>query len=113
MKRPSGGPIRTLTQEAIALDVAERATLDFPLELPILSQSITVNSQPPLLNSSDPAFSPVVDQQFVQNMPLNGRSFQSLITLTPGTVLTAGSTKFNSPLCPIEWRPYKCFQQPF
>jgi hypothetical protein len=30
-----------------------------------------------------------VDQQFVRNMPLNGRSFQSLIALTPGVVFTS------------------------
>ena len=30
----------------------------------------------------------MVDRQFVSNLPLNGRSFQSLITLTPGVVLT-------------------------
>ncbi len=53
-----------------------------------MAQSITVNSQPALLNSVDPAVSTVVDQQFVQNMPLNGRSFQSLIALTPGVVFS-------------------------
>jgi len=39
----------------------------------------------------------VVDQQFVANMPLNGRSFQPLIALTPGIVFTsqnAGAGQF-------------------
>jgi hypothetical protein len=31
----------------------------------------------------------VIDDEFVQNMPLNGRSFQSLIALTPGIVFTS------------------------
>jgi hypothetical protein len=82
---------RTLTQEAIVLNVADRASLDFSLQLSIKTESVTVNSQSALVNSTDPAVSTVVNQQFVQNMPLNGRTFQSLITLTPGTVLTAGS----------------------
>jgi outer membrane receptor protein involved in Fe transport len=80
---------RTLTQDSIVLNVAERANLDFPLELPGISQQLTVTSQTPLVNSVDPAVSTVVDQQFVQNMPLNGRSFQSLIALTPGFVYTS------------------------
>ncbi|MBV8570175.1 MAG: TonB-dependent receptor [Acidobacteriaceae bacterium] len=77
---------RTLTQQSIVLNVDERASLDFSLQLAIVAQSVTVNSQAPLLNSTDPAVSTLVDQQFVRNMPLNGRSFQSLIALTPGVV---------------------------
>ena len=34
----------------------------------------------------------MVDQQFVQNMPLNGRSFQSLIDMTPGIVFTTANS---------------------
>src|SRR5258708_5263465 len=37
------------------------------------------------------AVSTVVDRQFAENIPLNGRSFQSLIQLTPGVVLTANN----------------------
>jgi len=35
------------------------------------------------------AVSTVVDDQFVQNMPLYGGSFQSLIALAPGVVFTS------------------------
>ena len=34
----------------------------------------------------------VVDRQFADNLPLNDRSFQTLINLAPGVVLTASST---------------------
>ena len=37
------------------------------------------------------AVSTVVDRQFAENLPLNGRSFQTLIQLTPGVVLTTSS----------------------
>jgi hypothetical protein len=82
---------RTLTQEAIVLNVADRANLDFSLEIPVISQSVTVNSGPPRMISTDPAVSTVVDQRFVANMPLNGRTFQSLIMLTPGAAFAAGT----------------------
>src|SRR5258708_3996946 len=34
----------------------------------------------------------VVDQQFAENLPMNGRSFQTFIELTPGVVVTASNT---------------------
>src|SRR5207249_3366372 len=40
----------------------------------------------PLIEES-PAVGTVVDRQFAANIPLNGRSFQSLLTLTPGVVV--------------------------
>src|SRR6202035_4347553 len=39
-----------------------------------------------LVNTESAAVSTVVDQAYVKNMPLNGRSFQDLILLTPGVV---------------------------
>ena len=43
------------------------------------------------VNTSDGTVSTVIDRQFVENIPLNGRSFQSLILLTPGVVATKAS----------------------
>jgi len=40
------------------------------------------------VNTQDAAVSTVVDRQFAENLPLNGRSFQTLIQLTPGVVIT-------------------------
>jgi hypothetical protein len=37
--------------------------------------------------SESPSVSSVIDHQFVENLPLNGRSFNALIELIPGTVL--------------------------
>ena len=80
---------RTLTREAIVLDVGDRASLDFTLQLVHAGEQITVAGEAAIANSLDPAVSTVVDQGFVQNMPLNGRSFQSLIALAPGVVFTS------------------------
>ena len=43
-----------------------------------INEAVQITDAPPLLNES-PAVSTVVDQRFVENLPLNGRSFQSLI----------------------------------
>jgi hypothetical protein len=41
------------------------------------------------VNTVSASVGTVVDSQFVENMPLNGRSFQSLIALVPGVVFTS------------------------
>lgn len=64
---------------------------NFQLQVGAVSESITVKAEgAPLVNTQDAAVSTVVDRQFVENMPLNGRSFQSLIELTPGATITPG-----------------------
>src|SRR5438874_10438711 len=42
-----------------------------------------------MINTTDASVSTVIDQTYVKNMPLNGRSFQDLILLTPGVVTSS------------------------
>jgi len=48
-----------------------------------------VEAGTPRLNTESATVSTMIDQTFVQNLPLNGRSFQTLIMLTPGVVIIA------------------------
>ena len=52
-----------------------------------VSQSVTVDGSGIALNTTDADVSTVIDRQFVENLPLNGRSFQSLMTLAPGVLV--------------------------
>jgi len=84
---------RTVTVTDIVLNVQDNISRNFELQVGSSSESITVTADAGHVDMS-PAVSTVVDQQFVQNMPLNGRSFQSLIDMTPGIVFaTANSTQ--------------------
>jgi hypothetical protein len=79
---------RTVVQPNLQLYVQDAVNENFTLALGAVSESSTVESTP-LLQTDSAAVSTVVDQQFVHNMPLNGRSFQSLMALTPGLVFTS------------------------
>ena len=59
------------------------------LEVGSVSESVTVSADQNNINTTDASVSTVIDRQFVENIPLNGRSFQTLIMLTPGVVVTA------------------------
>ena len=79
---------KTTRQSGIVLEVDQRARLDFTLTIGSATETITVDASAPLLNVSDGSVSTVIGNRFIENMPLNGRSFNSLINLTPGVALT-------------------------
>ena len=82
---------KTATRDGIALDVAQRARLDIKLEVGSVTEKIVVTSDATMINATDASVATVTDRTLIENLPMNGRSFQSLIDLTPGTVLTKSS----------------------
>ncbi len=70
----------------IVLNVQDALSLNFTLPIGASSVTVTVEGGAPIVNTQNAAVSTVVDRNFVENMPLNGRSFQNLILLTPGVV---------------------------
>jgi len=75
----------------VVLNVQDVLSRNFQLQLGPVLASITVVADSTNVNTTDGTVSTVVDRQFAENIPLNGRSFQSLIQLTPGVVLTANN----------------------
>jgi len=71
----------------VVLNVNDQVVMRIHMNVGTVSQTVQIVEGSSLINES-PAVGTVVDRQFVANLPLNGRSFQSLITLTPGVVLT-------------------------
>jgi hypothetical protein len=71
----------------VILNVNDQKSLQIQLSVGQVGATVDVKSNAPLINES-PAVGTVIDRQFVGNLPLNGRSFQSLIGLTPGVVVT-------------------------
>src|SRR5207302_4378900 len=75
----------------VQLHVQDNAGINFSLRLGSITESVTVEGGAPLVNTTDASVSTVIDRNFAENLPLNGRSFQTLIALTPGVVLTPSS----------------------
>ena len=70
----------------LTLNVQDSVNRNFTLDVGGTSETIEVNGSAVNINTTDAAVSTVVDRQFVGNVPLNGRSFQDLILLTPGVL---------------------------
>jgi Carboxypeptidase regulatory-like domain len=75
----------------VIVHVQDALELDFEMTLGALSEAVTVEGGAPLVNATSAAVSTVIDRAFVENLPMNGRSFQTLIMLTPGVVVTPTS----------------------
>lgn len=82
---------KTVIHPDIVLNVQDARAIAFTLPVGAISDTVTVEGGAPLINTESAAVSTVVDRQFAENLPMNGRSFQTLIQLTPGVVLTAYS----------------------
>lgn len=82
---------KKLIKPDMVLHIQDALALEFALTLGAASESVTVQAGAPLVNTESGTVSTVIDHAFVDNLPLNGRSFQTLIMLTPGVVLTAAS----------------------
>jgi hypothetical protein len=83
---------KTLIKPDITLTVQDALAINFTLPIGALAETVTVQGGAPLVDTESAAVSTVVDRNFAENLPMNGRSFQSLIDLTPGVVLTVSSS---------------------
>jgi hypothetical protein len=79
---------KTLIKPDIVLNIQDALAINFTLPIGPMSETVTVQGGAAMIDTQDATVSTVVDRQFAENLPLNGRSFQSLIYLTPGVVVT-------------------------
>src|SRR6266849_871580 len=82
---------KTIVKPDIILNVLDARAINFDLPVGAVSEIVTVQGGASMVDTESATVSTVVDRQFAENLPLNGRSFQSLIQLTPGVVLTANN----------------------
>jgi hypothetical protein len=90
----SAPSFQTETVSAFEVAVAQAVTINAALKIGNVSQSITVEAAGTQVESSTAQLGTVIGQKAVNDLPLNGRNFTQLLTLTPG--VTPVSTGQNS-----------------
>jgi hypothetical protein len=75
---------RKLVQSGVTLQINQQARVNLTLQLGEVSQTLEVTGQAPLLESESSSLGTVVTQKLVNDLPLNGRNFIQLATLSPG-----------------------------
>ena len=74
------------SRTGVTLVVGQEAVVNLVLTIGELSERVVVTDETPLVNTTTSAVSGVVGEQQIKDLPLNGRSFDNLITLNPGAV---------------------------
>jgi hypothetical protein len=78
----------------VRLQVDEARELDFALGLSSVSSQVEVTAEAVAVETSNPSLGQVITAQQVTQLPLNGRDFVQLATLTPGTTQETSSVSF-------------------
>src|SRR5947208_788934 len=86
---------KTVIRPDITLNVQDALSINFTLPVGAVLETVTITGGAPLVNTESATVSTVVERQFAENLPMNGRSFQTLIEMTPGVVFTEGLGQFS------------------
>lgn len=71
-------------QQEFELLVQQQATIDVALSVGEISTSVEVSSSAPLINTTSSSLGQVVENRYIQSLPLSGRSPLALVSLAPG-----------------------------
>ena len=77
---------KSAVRTGITLEVGQEAVVNLRLEVGEIAESVVVVEGAPLVNTTPSSISGMVGEQSVKELPLNGRSFDNLITLNPGAI---------------------------
>ena len=73
--------------KGVIVNVGQTLDLNFTMKLATVSETITVNAETPLIQTTSSSVGGVVDVQRIENLPLNGRQFANLAATIPGVGL--------------------------
>ena len=74
------------TQQAATLAVGQSLQLNFVLGVASVQQAVEVTADGSTVNTTTQQTAGLVDERQVKELPLNGRSYDGLLTLNPATV---------------------------
>ena len=73
-------------RRGLNLSVGQEAIVDLTLDVGNVIEQVTVTEAAPLVNTTLSSTSGLITEQQIKDLPLNGRSFDQLLTLNVGTI---------------------------
>ena len=85
---------QTVEQKDIRLQVDEHREVNFTLQLASVTEKVEVSATEVAVETANPTLGQVITSEQVAELPLNGRNFVQLATLTPGTTAETNPNSF-------------------
>jgi hypothetical protein len=82
---------KTIIKPDVTLNIQDALAINFALPLGSVSEIVTIEGGSPLVNVESGSVSTVIGHDLIEKLPLNGRSFNTLLQLTPGVVIAPSS----------------------
>jgi hypothetical protein len=80
----------TLVQENVQLTVGQAVTLPVAMKVSGVAETVTVTTGSPIIETSRTAAASTLNQTTIETIPILGRKFEDLLTLTPGVSVVQG-----------------------
>ena len=84
--RASGQGFAPTELRDVEVTVGGKTPLDIKLSVSGTSESVTITSEAPVVETTRTSMASTVSQQAIENLPINGRNYQDFATLTPGVI---------------------------
>jgi hypothetical protein len=83
---------RIIERQNIVLEVGQEIRVDLTLQPGQQTETITVTESLPLVNTTNAELGGTIQNQTINDLPLNGRNFENLLELRPGVVIYPGGS---------------------
>lgn len=81
---------KAVDRQNIALEVNQDVRVDLSLQPGDQTQTITVTEELPLIETTNASLGGTLSNETINDLPLNGRSYQNLLVLRPGMMIYPG-----------------------
>lgn len=87
---------KTARRDNVTLQVQDRLRIDFDMQVGQVNESVVVSSEAPPIQTDTSSLGQVLSSRAITELPLNGRDYIQLATLTTGVVGTSAGTNGNT-----------------
>ncbi|MDQ1408336.1 MAG: hypothetical protein QOJ41_71, partial [Acidobacteriaceae bacterium] len=81
---------KVFERQNVLLEVGKELRVDVPLQTGSQTETITVTEEVPMVDTTTTTLGGTLSNEIINDLPLNGRNYQNLLTLRPGTTVYPG-----------------------